>query len=88
MSTRGNEKTATKNALSGVTLTRVLGCPTLRNVSLTRREIAAKYAQAKTGHDAFPLGSRFGLAAAVMKPAKYRRLHNARCAAGDELADA
>ena len=87
MSTRGNERTAAKNALSGVTLTRVLGRPTFKNVALTRKEIAAVYARTKTGHDAFPLGSRFGFAAAVMKTAKYRRLHNAHCAAGDDLDD-
>ena len=40
-------------------------------------EIAAEYATAKTTHDAFPLGHKFGFASAVIKTAKFIALHDA-----------
>ena len=67
-------------------LSRKPGRPTLKRVSETRNEISAAYAKAKTSHDDFPMGERFGFAAAVMRPKKYIRLHNDVCAAGSELA--
>lgn len=47
----------------------------------------AAYAKAKTQHEDFPMGERFGFTAAVMRPKKYIRLHNDVCLAGDELLD-
>ena len=38
--------------------------------------IAAVYAEAKTSHDSFPLGSKFGFSAAVLKKDKYIALNN------------
>ena len=38
--------------------------------------IAAVYAEAKTSHDSFPLGSKFGFSAAILKNYKYISLHN------------
>ena len=67
-------------ALEGVRLTRVVGRPTRRNVNTSRNEIAAGYARATTTHSSFPLGSRFGFAAAVIKAPKYISLHNAAAA--------
>ena len=74
-------------ALQGATLTRRVGRPTLKGVSQTRNEISAAYAAAKTSHTSFPMGERFGYAAAVMKAKKFIRLHNDACATGEELAD-
>ena len=86
-SSSSSTRVATINALASVTLTRARGRPTFRTVTKTRSEIALQYAKSKTGLDDFPLGSRFGLACAVMKSAKYIRLHNANCEDGDELED-
>ena len=72
-------------ALEGRTLTRVPGRPTMRAVNKTRNEITAEYAKAKTTHPDFPLGSRFGFAAATMKAARFIRLHDLQVQAGDEL---
>jgi hypothetical protein len=85
--------TTTKEALvlahEGMTLARQRGRPTFKAVSTTRNEVSAHYAASKTTHDSFPLGDRFGFAAAVMKPAKYIRLHNAVVPnVNDELDDA
>ena len=63
-------------ALGGVKLTRQLGRPTLKNVNKTRTEIAAIYARAKTTHSGFPLGTKFGFAAAILTTATYRRIHD------------
>ena len=63
-------------ALDGAQLTRRPGRPTLRNVNATRVEIATAYGKAKTAWSAFPLGNKFGFAAAVLKPEKYRTIHN------------
>ena len=78
---------ATMRALQGATLDRRVGRPTRKGVNLTRNEISAAYAAAKTSHPSFPMGERFGYAPAVMKPKKFIKLHNDACAAGDELAD-
>ena len=85
--------TTTKEAIvrahEGTTLARQRGRPTFKAVSTTRNEVSAHYAASKTTHDSFPLGDSFGFAAAVMKPAKYIRLHNAVVPnVNDELDDA
>ena len=77
----------TLRVLQGATLTTRPGRPTLKSVSKTRNEISAAFAKAKTSHKDFPMGERFGYAAAVMKPRKFIRLHNAVCPTGQELAD-
>ena len=38
--------------------------------------ITAVYAEAKTSHESFPLGSKFGFSAAILKKDKYIALHN------------
>ena len=72
-------------ALEGRTLTRVPGRPTMCAVNKTHNKITAEYAKAKTTHPDFPLGSRFGFAAATMKAARFIRLHDLQVQAGDEL---
>ena len=75
----------TVKALEGRVLTRMPGRPTMRAVNKTRNQITAEYAKAKTSHQSFPLGSRFGFAAAIMKTSRFIRIHDNQVAAGDEL---
>ena len=65
------------NSFTDVRLTRNCGRPSMKGVKVTRMEIAAEYATAKTMHDAFPLGHKFGFASAVIKTAKFIALHDA-----------
>ena len=67
---------ATLTSLEGKRITRVLGRPTIKSVKQTRKEIAAEFAKAKTTHEAFPLGSRFGYAAAILPSATYIAAHD------------
>ena len=67
---------ATLTALEGKQLTRVLGRPTIKSVKKTRKEIAAEYAKAKTTHEHFPLGTRFGFAAAILSTSAYIAAHD------------
>ena len=67
-------------SLTGVRLTRNCGRPSMKGVNATRMEIAAEYATAKTTHDAFPLGHKFGFASAVIKTPKFIALHDAAAA--------
>ena len=78
---------ATMKTLLGTKLTRRAGQPTLKGVSKKWNEISVTYAVMKTSHPDFPLGDRFGFAAAVMRPKKYIRLHNEACTAGQDLVD-
>ena len=39
-------------------------------------KISAVYAEAKTSHDSFPLGSKLGFSAAILNKDKYISLHN------------
>ena len=41
-----------------------------------RGEIAVVYAEAKTSHDTFPLGFKFGFSTAILKKDNYIALHN------------
>ena len=68
-------ETAVK-ALERRGLARRIGRSTTKNVNFKREEIAADYTKAKTTHPDFPAGQRFGYAAAILKSAKYRKLHN------------
>ena len=66
----------TITSLDGKRLTRVLGRPTIKSVKKTRKEIGAEFAKAKTTHNSFPLGTRFGFAAAILKTKTYIAAHN------------
>ena len=57
-------------------LQQMLGIPTREHVNKMRGAIAAVYAEAKTSHESFPLGSKFGFSAAILKKDKYIALHN------------
>ena len=57
----------------------------MRAVNKTRNQITAEYAKAKTSLEAFPMGSRFGFAAAIMKTTKYITVHDNQCEDGNEL---
>ena len=76
---------ATISSLEGKRLTRHLGRPTTAAAKKTRGEIGAEYAAAKTTHEDFPLGSRFGFAAAVLKPYQFIDAFNSVCELADEL---
>ena len=65
---------------NGVRLTRNCGRPSMKGVNATRMEIAVEYATAKTTHDAFPLGHKFGFASSIVNTAKFIALHNAAAA--------
>ena len=72
-------------ALEGRHLTRMPGRPTMRGVNQTRNEITAEYAKAKTTHASFPMGTRFGFAAAIMKTPRYIRIYDLQVNTGDKL---
>ena len=57
-------------------LQRMLGRPTRKHVNKMCGAIPAVYAEANTSHDTFPLGSKFGFSAAILKKDKYIALHN------------
>ena len=57
-------------------LQRMLGRPTREQVNKRRGAIAAVYAESKTSHKSFPLGSKFGFSASILKKDKYIALHN------------
>ena len=58
------------------TLQQMLGIPTSEHVNKMCGAIAAVYAEAKTSHGIFPLGSKFEFSAAILKKEKYISLHN------------
>ena len=64
------------STLEGNRLRRVLGRSTIKSVKLTRKEICAEYAKANSTHEDFPLGTRFGFAAAVFGTEIYISAHN------------
>ena len=78
---------ATLTALDRVSITRHLGRPTQQAIKLSRREIGIEYAAAKTTHEDFPMGTRFGYASAILTPKQFTNAHNRVCEAGDELED-
>ena len=57
---------ATISALQGAQLTRHLGCPTRNAIKKTRKELGIIYAAAKTTHEDFVMGFRFGYAATIL----------------------
>ena len=54
----------------------MLGITTREHVNKIHGAIAAVYAKGKTSHESSPLGSKFGLSAAILKKDKYIALHN------------
>ena len=54
----------------------MLGRPTREQVNKMLGAIAAVYTAAKTSHKSFPLGSKLGFSAAILKKDKYFALHN------------
>ena len=54
----------------------MLAIHTHKQFNKMRGAIAALYAKAKTSHESFPLGSKFGFSAAILKKDKYIALHN------------
>ena len=77
----------TISSLASTLLTRHLGRPTRQAVKHTRRELGIIYAAAKTSHADFPLGSRFGFAAAILTSKSFINAFNLVCERDDELAD-
>ena len=67
-------------SFQGNTLTQHHGRPTYKSVAKTRKEVAQGYAKAKTSHSAFPMGNKFGMAAAVLKTRWYIEMHNTAAA--------
>ena len=55
---------------------KMLGRPTRKQVNNMCGAIAAVYAEAKTSHESFPLGSKFVFSVAILKKDKYIDLHN------------
>ena len=78
---------ATINALQGAQLSRHLGRPTRNAIKNTRKELGKIYAAAKTTHEDFLMGNRFGYAAAVLSSRQFITAFNSVCPVGDELAD-
>ena len=58
-------------------LQQMLGRPTREQVNKMRGAITAVYAEAKTSHESFPLGSKIRFSAAILKKEKCISLHNA-----------
>ena len=76
---------ATISALQGAQITRHIGRPTRNAVKESRKEIGISYAAAKTTHEDFLMGWRFGYAAAVLTTAQFTQAFNKVCNVGDEL---
>ena len=62
--------------LDSKSLHQMLGRPTYEQVNKMRGAIAAVYVEAKTSHESFPLGPKFGFSAAILKKDKYIALQN------------
>ena len=74
--TNAGVRESTLKSLQGSTLTRHHGRPAYESVAKTRKEVAQGYAKAKTSHSAFPMGTKLGMAAAVLKTRVYIDMHN------------
>ena len=66
----------TVHKLEAKLLQQMFGIPIYDHVNKMRGAIAAVYAEANTSHDSFPLGSKFGFSADILKKDKYIALHN------------
>ena len=76
---------ATISALQDVQLTRHHGRPTRYALKQSRKELGIIYAAAKTTHEDFEMGWRFGYAAAILTTSQFTTAFNAVCPTGDEL---
>ena len=59
-----------------MSLQQMLGRPTREHANKMCGAIAAVYAEAKTSHKSFPIESKFGFSAAILKKDNYIGLHN------------
>ena len=75
-STMTSARNTAVQKLESKLLQKCLGRPTREHVNKMRGAIAAVYAEAKTSHESFPLGSKFGFSAAILKKDKDIDLHN------------
>ena len=71
-----SEQDTSVHNMESKSLKQMLGIPTRKHVNKMRGAIAAVYAEEKTSHDSFPLRSKFGFSAAILKKDKYIDLHN------------
>ena len=71
-----SERVTAVQKLESKSLQQILGRPTCKHVNKMRGAIAAVYAEAKTSHHSFPLRSKFGFSATILKKDKYIYLHN------------
>ena len=76
---------ATISTLQSAQLSRHLGRPTFNAIKQARKELGMIYAAAKTTHEDFQLGDRFGYAAAILTSRQFRAMFNDVCEVGDEL---
>ena len=67
---------ATITALAGAQLTRHFGRPTRKAVKATRKELGIYYAAAKTTHEDFLMGERFGFAPAILTSKHFITAYN------------
>ena len=72
--TLAREKSVQKLELKS--MHQMFGRTTREKVNKMHGAIAAVYAEAKTSHESFPLGSKFGFSAAILKKENYIALHN------------
>ena len=71
-----SERDTAVQKLESKMLQQMLGRPTRDKGNKMCGAIAAVYAEAKTSHNNFPLGSKFGFSAAILNKDKYIALHN------------
>ena len=62
--------------LTAADITKWVDQPTHASIKKTRKELTKKATAIKTRYDAFPLGTRFGYAAAIMLTANYKETAN------------
>ena len=71
-----SERDTAMHKLEAKSLQQMLGRPTREHNNKMCGAIAAVYAEVKTSHNSFPIGSKFGFSAAILKKDKYIALHN------------
>ena len=71
-----SERDTDMQKLEAKTLQQILGRTICEHVNKMLGVIASVYAKAKTSHDSFSLGSKFGFSAVILKKEKYIYLHN------------
>ena len=71
-----SERDMAVQKLESKLLQQMLERPMCEQVNKMRGVIAAVYAEAKTPHESFPLGSKFRFSTSILKKDKYIALHN------------